>query len=167
MALRARGQLVGLLHLRQNLRLADDHAVEAGGHREQVPHEVFARALEQVVEDLQRRQAVELGQERHRVVVRRAGLRRLAGEVQLHAVARRKQHRLRLGIAAAEPGQRLRRLVAAERQPLADLHRRRVMAAADHLELHAPASWSRRRSAWSRIQSSECRMQKLMRCCDF
>ena len=43
-------QLVGLLHLAENLRLADDHAVEAGGDGEQVPHEIFARMLEQLVE---------------------------------------------------------------------------------------------------------------------
>ena len=56
-ALAVLGQLVGLLHLGEDLRLADHHAVEAGRHGEQVPHGVLAGALEQIVEDLVDRQA--------------------------------------------------------------------------------------------------------------
>ena len=37
-----RGQLIGLLDLREDLRLADDHAVETTGHKEQVAHRVLA-----------------------------------------------------------------------------------------------------------------------------
>ena len=60
-----------------------------------------------------RLQAVKLGQKVDRVVMRRASLGRFAREIQLHAIAGRKQHRLRLRIAAAKPRQGLRRLLAA------------------------------------------------------
>src|SRR5205807_10609359 len=69
-------------------------------------------------------------------VMRRAEFGRLAGEIEFDPVARRKKHRLSLRIAAAKARQRLGGLIAIESQPFADLDRRRVVAAADHLELH-------------------------------
>ncbi len=59
----ALGHFVGLFDLGEDLRLAHDHAVEAGGDHEQVPHGILAGALEQVVEDLVDRQAVKVGHE--------------------------------------------------------------------------------------------------------
>ncbi len=71
------GQFVGLLDLRQDLRLAQHHAVEAGRHGEQVPHRVLAGPLEQVVEDLVDLKAVKVGHELGHGLVAGACPRRL------------------------------------------------------------------------------------------
>ena len=36
------GQFIRLLHLPENLGFANHHAIEAGGHGEQMPHEILA-----------------------------------------------------------------------------------------------------------------------------
>ena len=95
-ALAVLGQLVGLLDLRQDLRLADHHAVETGRHGEQVPHGVFARPLEQVVEDFVHRQPVKVGHELRDFLVAGTRLGVFGGRVDLHAVAGREQHGLGL-----------------------------------------------------------------------
>ena len=89
------GRLVGLLHLGENLRLADHHAVETGGHGEQVPHRLFADVMIQVRRDLRRIELVEAGQ-KARHLLAAGGHGRLAGRVDLDAIARREQHRFRL-----------------------------------------------------------------------
>ena len=95
--------LIRLFHLRQNLRLADDHAFEAGGdtvevlddgvvgERQQLPLDTLPRNImetEQRVDQL-------LGVRRSRVAV--------AGRVKLDPVAGRKQYELRL-VEAGLPG---------------------------------------------------------------
>ncbi len=116
------------------------HAVQAGGDGEQVPHEVLAGPLEEVVEDLDWIETVEVGQELDDVVMRRTGLGSLAGDVQLHPVAGGEQHRLRFRILLPQARKGRRRLILAEGQPLADLHGGRMMAAPDHLQLHRSSS---------------------------
>src|SRR5213076_1376680 len=131
-----RGDFICLFHLRQNLSFADHHAVEAGGDGKQMSYEILARVLEEAVEDLVHGEAVKLGQRGDCIVMCGAELWRLAGEIELDPVAGRKEHRLGLRIAAAKARQRFGGLVAIERQSLADLDRRRVVAAADHVEFH-------------------------------
>jgi hypothetical protein len=137
---RGRGQFVCLFHLAEDLRLADDHAVEAGGHREQVTDKVLAGPLEQVVEQVNRLQTMEIGQEADDVVMRWAAFRLFRRDVQLHPIARRKEHRLCARKSLPQAHEGLDRLVLREGQSLANLYARRVMAAADHLQFHQEGS---------------------------
>ena len=69
------GQLIGLLHLGQNLRLAEHQAIETGRDGEQMPHGRLARLLEQVVEDRRQVEAVKFGQKfGHLLMARRRGV---------------------------------------------------------------------------------------------
>jgi hypothetical protein len=43
-------ELIGLLNLGENLRLAQNHAIQTGGDAEQMPHGAFAPLLEHIVE---------------------------------------------------------------------------------------------------------------------
>ena len=56
------GQFVGLLHLREDLRFAEDHAVEAGGDAEQVADDVVAFERHEFAADFVDRHVVEVGQ---------------------------------------------------------------------------------------------------------
>lgn len=58
-----RGRLIGLLHLGEDLRFAQHHAVQAGCHAEQVPHRRFVGIDEQVGHDVARIDAMDAGQE--------------------------------------------------------------------------------------------------------
>ena len=130
------GKLVGLLDLGEDLRLAHHHAVQAGGHAEQVLHGLAVGVLKQVGGDLAGIQVVAPGEELGHHVA--AGHRVAAGgHVQLHPVARRKQHRLDLRILPPQPRKRRAGLLGAKRQALPDGDRRLVVTTADHLQLHA------------------------------
>ena len=135
-ALAVLGQLVGGFDLRQDLRLADHHAVETGGDGEQMPHGVVAGPREQLVEDFVDRQLVEIGHELGHGFMRRAPLGIFAGRVDFHAIAGRQQHGLDLGEAGAQPVERGLGLRGAEGQPLAERDRGLMMAAANHLQFH-------------------------------
>ncbi len=87
------GRLVGLLHLGQDLGFAQDHAFQAGGHAEQVPHGGLIGVDEQVRHDLARIELMKAGQE-VADFLHAGNRRRLAGRVDLHAIARGKQHAL-------------------------------------------------------------------------
>src|SRR5262245_41827240 len=145
----AGGELVGLLHLTENLGFADDHAVEAGCDGEEVPDEVFAGVLKELAEDLIHVEAVKLGQECDDVVVRGAGVGDFAGKIELDAITRREQHGFGLWVAAAEARKRFRGLLAAEGELFAKLDGSCVVAATDHAEVHACASVTRG-GAWAR-----------------
>ncbi len=132
------GRLVRLLHLGEDLRLAEHHAVEARRHLEQVPHGRAVGLLVQAPFNFALVEPVELGEEprdlgarRHRAVLGR--------RIQLDPVAGRQQHRLDLGVAAAELGQGGAGLGVAKRQSLPHRHLGGVMAATDNLELHGLA----------------------------
>ena len=56
------GQLVGLFHLRKDLRFAEDHAVEAGGDAEQVADDLLAFERHEFAADFLDRHVVEVGQ---------------------------------------------------------------------------------------------------------
>ena len=85
-------RLVCLLHLGQNLRLAHHHAVQAGGHGEQVPHGVPAGEMVKVRQQFGRIQLMEAGQEAGHLVAGGCG-GRLACGVDFHPVASRQEHR--------------------------------------------------------------------------
>ena len=55
-------QLVGLLHLRENLRLAEHHAVQAGGHAKQMAHGCFASSDDELAADFLDRHVMKAGE---------------------------------------------------------------------------------------------------------
>src|SRR5262245_43155818 len=80
------GALVGPLDLPGDLRLADDHAVEARRDAEQMPNRLVIAALDQARTQLGGFQVVEFAQELGPQIGRRLRLLRRAGEVKLDAV---------------------------------------------------------------------------------
>ena len=139
------GRLVRLLHLGENLRLAHHHAVQAGGHGEQVPHRLLADVVIQVRRDLGRIELVEAGQE--------AGHLLAAGRPRPPRRPRRPPPGC-TSTAAPPPSLRNTRrqwsraspvCSGPKRQPLADGDRRAVMAATDDLDVHNKAEGGRRK----------------------
>ncbi len=131
--------LVGLLHLPEDLGLTEHHGIEAGRHPERVVH---GRVALQPVEgrlDLGERTVVELGEEGNEGTGPR--LPRMA--VDLHPVAGGKHHRFLEADLGAQAVERLRQAVFRERQGLAHRDRGRTMAQADdqdHLRITAAAT---------------------------
>ena len=126
------GHLVGLLHLGQDLRLAEDHAVETRGHGKQVLHGRLVAVLIETFDHLGRIEAVEAGQELGDLIERRLGLA-LRGGVDFHPIAGRQQHGLDARKHPPPMVQRLAGLLGREGQPLPVGERRAVMAAPDDL----------------------------------
>ena len=88
----AHGLLVGFFHLPGDLPLADDHAVEAGGDAEQMPHRLGLTMTVQMRTDGGRGQAVKVGEELgdgSRRPIARQALRIVedAADIQLDAIA--------------------------------------------------------------------------------
>ncbi len=131
------GRLVGLLHLGEDLRLADHHAVQAGGDRKQVLRRLVARPQTEVLDDRRRLQFVEPGEKGGQLRSARA-LGVLAGGVEFHAVAGGKQHGLHPGKLLAVSAQGPPGLVGVEGEPFAERDRRVVVAAPNNLEVHGP-----------------------------
>ena len=129
------GRLVGLLHLGQDLRFAQHHAVQAGGHAEQVPHGRFIGVDEQVRHDLAGIELMKAGQ-KVADFLHAGDRRRLAGGVDLHAIAGGKQHAFHVAERKPPLLQGLFRLLPAEGQAFADDDRSAMMAAADDLDVH-------------------------------
>ena len=128
-----RGRLIRLLYLGEDLRLAKHHAVEAGGHGEQVPHRGLIAVLIEMVDQLIRIEAMEAGQELGDLIERWRGVA-FGGRIDFHPIAGRKQHGLDAGKHPPPMVERLAGLLGRERQPLAHGDRRAVMAAADDLD---------------------------------
>ena len=127
------GDGVRLLHLAEDLRLADDQRVEARGDAEQMPRGVEVRHVVDVRRDLAVIDAVELADEAHQVGPRRRHV--VARDVELGAVARREHHRLARRSAL---GQRAQRAVDAARlkvDALAQLDRRGAVTDSDEEEM--------------------------------
>jgi hypothetical protein len=130
-ARRDRG-VVRLLHLPQDLGLAEDHRVEARGDAEDVAHRFLAGALVEVVRELLRARRADLLPERLADRLRRVlELAPLREADDLDAVARREEHRLlelgALGQAREELGEDL----GAGGEALADVDRRGLVREAD------------------------------------
>ncbi len=121
----------GLLHLAENLGLAQHHRIEAGGDAEGVIGGFLLRQQIQIGLDVARRQAVEVGHPFGDV----GGFLRVA--VNLGAVAGRKNRRFARN--AANPGhigQGFRQNVRRKRHPLADGNRSGMVVDAAGKKLH-------------------------------
>ena len=112
-----------LFHLRQDLWFADDHAVQAGSHAEQVPYGIHVGVMEHVSGDIPIVQAVEVGQETDELLAGRAARRFGRGRVQLDAIARRQQDDLRFRVGGAQRSEGFQRLGGCEGQTLSDINR--------------------------------------------
>ena len=132
--LAAASQVVGLFDLGSDLRFADHHAVQPGGHHEQVHHRFLAAAAEQLFQHLVGVQLVESGQELAHLAVAEQLLGAFGRRVELHPVASGQDHGFHLGELPAESGQGLLGFLRRESQLLPQLHRRVVMAAAHQMD---------------------------------
>ncbi len=129
-------RLVRLLHLGQDLRLAQHHALQAGGHGEQVPHGRLALVSVQVRGHLGRIELLEAGQETAHLLGRGQG--QLARRVDLDPIAGREHHALHPAKHPPPLIQDLGELLGAHRQAFANRDRRAMMAATDDLGVHEP-----------------------------
>ena len=133
-ALPVGGDLERVLDLAQDLRLADDHGIEAGRHAKQVPRRVAVRPLEQVRHERLGLHPVIAGQELDDFSAR---LQRIvAGDVDLRAVAGREQHRLRGRGARRQCLHGRAEIAGREVQPLPQLDRRRPVTHAQQEKMH-------------------------------
>jgi hypothetical protein len=119
-----------LLHLAEDLRLAQHHRIEPAGDAEHVAHGIAAGQGVQVGRDVPRRQLVILRQP-----VRRP-LGRLGRAVQFGAVAGRQDGRLAHLPPARQFDQRLRQAQRIERHLLAHGKRRGMVVEAEGIKLH-------------------------------
>ena len=117
---------MGLLHLAENLRLADDQRVEAGGDAEEMPRGVEVRDVVHVRQQRRRIHAVKLADEVDEVSARALGL--LARRVDFGAVARREHDGFARRSALGQRAQRRLDAARLEVEPLAQLDRRGAMA---------------------------------------
>ena len=129
------GRLIGLLHLGENLRLADDHAVEAARHAEQVRRRRPGRPART---DASRFPSGRAGGNRPRRPPPRCGRapRRARRPGRARRGCRSTGAPPRRRDSAAPRVERGASLPVVKRQALANLDRRVVMATADYPELH-------------------------------
>ena len=130
---------VGLLHLAEDLRLADDERIEPGGDPEQVAGGVgFAAGVDVRPQIVGRHGAGRRQEAGHRLV---AVLEAVAGRVELGPVAGREQHHFAERRIAGQRRHRLAEIAGGERQPLAQVDGRGVMADAEDQESHQSKAW--------------------------
>ena len=125
---------VRVLHLAENLRLAHDERIEAGGDAEQMARDVEVGDVVDVRRDVARRDAVEVADEAHQILARRGRL--VAGDVELGAVAGRDDDRFARRSALGERAERVGDAARLEVDPLAQLDRRGAMADSHKQKLH-------------------------------
>ena len=132
---RVTGQIIGLLDLRQDLRLADHHAVQARCDSEQVLECIRPGAIDHLIDDFVSSQIALFGQELgDRFAIK---IDFIAGRcIQLDAIAGTEQHDLAGGKSLAKFAQRRPHLLGREGDPFAKLNGRVMMTAADHLQFH-------------------------------
>ena len=116
---------VRVLHLAEDLRLADDERVEARGDAEEMPRGVEVVQVVDVRDHIAGRHVVELAEELHEVVARRGGL--VARDVDLGPVARRQHRRLARRPAGRQCAERLGHTPGLKVDPLTQVDRRRAM----------------------------------------
>ena len=125
------GCQVAALHLAEDLRLTNDHGVEAAGDAEEVPHRFLLPVLVEVrAEDLRvdvEIAAKKLGQVRC--------IERLAGE-QLHPVAGGKDHPFQHARGLGERAGGLHQFLRTDGQPLAQLDGRGFVIEAQQHDIH-------------------------------
>ena len=119
-AARARGAVVGLLQLPQDLRLAHEHGVQAAGHAQNVLDRLIARmAIDERLQGVARA-AVKRGEP----VQRPLAARRRQIAIDLGAVAGGENRRLADIALPRQLGQSPRQGLAGDRDPLPNRHRR-------------------------------------------
>ena len=123
-----------LLHLAQDLRLAQHHRVEAGRHPERVRHRLFARQREKIG-----RQRI-LGHVVEAFEPADDGLRLRPMHVDLGAVAGRQDRRFLDRRQPQKVAERMPERVRRERDPLAHLERRSRVVEAEGVEGHKAVS---------------------------
>ena len=129
-----RGGRVGVFDLAENLRLANDQRVEAGGDAKQVLRRLEVRKVVDVFRESGSIDAVKVAEEGRQVGARGVGV--LAGDVQLGPVAGG-DHRYFAGrTAGRERPQRAFEAARLEVELLAQLHGRGAVTDADYEELH-------------------------------
>jgi hypothetical protein len=129
------GDLVGVLHLPEDLRFADDERVEACCHAEQVPRRVRVGSRIQVRVQRLSRDAVIVAHERRNLFERTLAV--LVGLcVNLHAVARRDDDPLAALHARGERRHRRSHVAAREVHLLAELYWRRAVTQANQEQTH-------------------------------
>ena len=131
---RTRGQRVGLLDLAEDLRLADDQRVEAGGDPEQVPRHVGAAARIEMRLQIRLRDVVEVAHETRQVGAGGVGV--IAGDVNLGAVAGRQHDRLGWRRENGQLSQRFGHAPLRKVDPFAQVDRRGVMTHAQQQKVH-------------------------------
>jgi hypothetical protein len=119
-----------LLHLAENLRLAQHHRIQPGGDAEHVAHGILLRMLVEVGMDLLRRQRMVLGQPVG------GELRMLGGAVQLGAIAGGKDGGFAHRLLAQQVVQGLTHARRVERHLLANRERGRMVVDAQSVQLH-------------------------------
>ena len=128
------GQREGVLHLPQDLRLADHHGVETGRHPEGVAHGV---GVDVRVEDGLHRAEIQTAVPAEVAEGQRARLAgRLGDPVDLHPVARREHDDLGQHAVGLDVAQQLAQLVFLDGELLAQRHRRVLVAEAGDEERH-------------------------------
>jgi len=119
-----------MLHLAEDLRLAQHHRIEAAGDAEHVPHGIAAGQCVEVRGNLLRQQLMIFGQP----LRRRFG--RFCGAIQLGAVAGRQDRRLAHFTAMRQFDQRLRQTHRIERHLFAHGKRRGMVVETEGIKLH-------------------------------
>ena len=141
------GQLVGAFDLALDLGLADDHRVEPGGDPEEVVGGLDAAARVEVAEQLGGRDLRLPGEDAER---RRLGFDRVGDDqVELGAVAGRDRRRLVDALGGGQLAQGADGAALGQREPLAQVERRRLVGDAEgqqlaHLAPTSSASGCRR-----------------------
>ena len=133
-------QLVGAFDLALDLGLADDHRVEPGGDPEEVVGGVAAAARVEVAEQLGGRDLRLAGEDAER---RRLGFDRVGDDqVELGAVAGRDRRRLVDALGGGQLAQGADGAALGQREPLAQVERRRLVGDAEGEQLAHPAPTS-------------------------
>ena len=125
----------GRLDLPDDLRLAEDHAVQAGGDLEQVARRLLSLEPVSQRSEFLDAHVVKLGQCRDEVIGRRRPVGR-SPAIDLHAVARREDDEFGLVEPGPQDGQGSLDGRVVEGQPLPHLQRRRLMIHTHAQNLH-------------------------------
>ncbi len=132
------GEAVGLTHLPEDLRLANDHRVKPGRDPEQVVHGGVLVVHVQVLAQLGHVHAGAPGE--HRRHLEHAAVEAVDVGVYLHPVARRQQHRLGDVLAAHQLVQHLRDVGSPDGDALQQADRHGAVGQADREQAHRDAT---------------------------
>ena len=123
-----------VFHLPEDLRLADDERLEAGGDAEEMPRGFEVGGVIQMRRDVGPRHVIEHADELHQVATRPDDV--VARDVQFGAVARRDDRRLARRAARRERRERVRDAARLKVHALAQFDRRGSMAESHQQQSH-------------------------------